>query len=284
MARLPQPGSDDGTWGDILNDFLGVEHNTDGTLKSSGSLTAKADDSVVLKKANNLSDLASATTARTNLGLGTAATVDVAASGDALASQVVKGDDTRLTDARTPTSHHATHEPGGSDALDYTTIIKAGVLGSRPAAASNNSGLLYFATDDNGGTLYRSTGSSWVQVAAAVNLFEFATLSQGGTLSVKTGASRFYVESSYTIVGVRVAVGTAPTDASIIVDVNKNGTTIFTTQGNRPTIAASSNTATANNPDVTSLVAGDYLSVDIDQVGSTVAGSDLTVQVRLRRA
>jgi hypothetical protein len=33
MARLPTPGSDDGTWGDVLNDFLSAEHNTDGSLK-----------------------------------------------------------------------------------------------------------------------------------------------------------------------------------------------------------------------------------------------------------
>src|SRR3990167_7802461 len=34
MARLPVPGSDDGTWGDILNEFLEVGHNSDGSLKS----------------------------------------------------------------------------------------------------------------------------------------------------------------------------------------------------------------------------------------------------------
>ena len=33
MARLPTPGSDDNTWGTILNEFLSVEHNSDGTLK-----------------------------------------------------------------------------------------------------------------------------------------------------------------------------------------------------------------------------------------------------------
>jgi hypothetical protein len=48
MSRLPTPGSDSGTWGAILNDFLSVEHNTDGTLKSSGSLAAKASDSAVV--------------------------------------------------------------------------------------------------------------------------------------------------------------------------------------------------------------------------------------------
>jgi hypothetical protein len=30
--RLPTPGSDDGTWGDILNDFLMQSHSSDGTL------------------------------------------------------------------------------------------------------------------------------------------------------------------------------------------------------------------------------------------------------------
>lgn len=34
MARLPQPGGDAGTWGQILNDFLVQTLNTDGTLKT----------------------------------------------------------------------------------------------------------------------------------------------------------------------------------------------------------------------------------------------------------
>lgn len=33
MQRLPIPGSDNGTWGEILNNYLLVEHNSDGTLK-----------------------------------------------------------------------------------------------------------------------------------------------------------------------------------------------------------------------------------------------------------
>lgn len=38
MARLPVPGSDDGTWGDILNDFLSQSHNPDGTLQAGAIL------------------------------------------------------------------------------------------------------------------------------------------------------------------------------------------------------------------------------------------------------
>lgn len=43
--------------------------------------------------------------------LGTAAVLDVAATGDAGSTEVVKGDDSRLTDARTPTTHTHSYEP-----------------------------------------------------------------------------------------------------------------------------------------------------------------------------
>ncbi len=41
MARLPQPGGDQNSWGDILNDFLDVAHNPDGTIKDTGVVAAK---------------------------------------------------------------------------------------------------------------------------------------------------------------------------------------------------------------------------------------------------
>jgi hypothetical protein len=48
MARLPAPGADDGTWGDVLNGFLVVAHNPDGTLSNTGTLAGKADNSAVI--------------------------------------------------------------------------------------------------------------------------------------------------------------------------------------------------------------------------------------------
>ena len=38
--RLPQVGADDNTWGEVLNEFLEVSHNSDGTLKDN-SLVCK---------------------------------------------------------------------------------------------------------------------------------------------------------------------------------------------------------------------------------------------------
>lgn len=56
MARLPQPGSDGGVWGDVLNDYLSQAHNADGSLKDipqskvtnlQSALAAKADTSAI---------------------------------------------------------------------------------------------------------------------------------------------------------------------------------------------------------------------------------------------
>lgn len=57
-------------------------------------------------------------------------------------------------------------------------MLLRGTFASRPTASSGNSGLYYLATDNNGGTLYQSTGSAWVQVAAGVT--HGATHSTGG--------------------------------------------------------------------------------------------------------
>jgi hypothetical protein len=68
MTRLPIPGSDDGSWGSILNDYLSVEHNADGTLKKTDIITSavqsvngKTGQTVVLSP----SDVSSAPSSRT---------------------------------------------------------------------------------------------------------------------------------------------------------------------------------------------------------------------------
>jgi len=101
-----------------------------------------------------------------------------------------------------------------------------------------------------------------------------------GTLTSGTDkAPTILAPCSLTITKVKLVVKTAPTGAAIIVDVNKNGTTIFTTQANRPQIAIGESTGDSGTPDVTALAEGDKLTVDIDQIGSTIAGADLTVEV-----
>lgn len=104
------------------------------------------------------------------------------------------------------------------------------------------------------------------------------TWSMSGVLAVASGGLGFRAPIALELQHVRLSVSTAPTGAALLVDVNKNGTTMFTTQANRPTIAAGAYTETAiTAPDVVSIAAGDRITVDIDQVGSTIAGSNLVV-------
>lgn len=95
--------------------------------------------------------------------------------------------------------------------------------------------------------------------------------------TVGQGKARFYAPTALTITNIRLSVGVAPTGTDLIVDVNKNGTSIF--PGGKPYISEGSYTSMNNVPVVTSMNAGDYLTVDIDQVGSTSPGEFLTVQV-----
>ncbi len=47
MARLPRPGQDNGTWGDILNDYLSQSHEGNGTLKRDSVGATQLQDNAV---------------------------------------------------------------------------------------------------------------------------------------------------------------------------------------------------------------------------------------------
>lgn len=103
------------------------------------------------------------------------------------------------------------------------------------------------------------------------------------TLSVRTGQGKFYFPVVATLIGVSITVGTAPVGADVIVDLNLDGTTIFTDQANRPRILSGQTVSGETTLlDVTAVAKGQYLTADIDQIGSTVPGADLTVTVRYR--
>jgi len=120
--------------------------------------------------------------------LGTASPLDVAASGNASSTQVVKGNDTRLSDTRTPTSHASTHGSAGSDPVAI--------------AASQVSGLATVATSgsaaDLTGTLSDARLSANVvlgsNLAASLNTYDAST----STTFVET-IPRFSVVSTYSV-------------------------------------------------------------------------------------
>jgi len=144
-----------------------------------------------------------------------------------------------------------------------------------PATPSSGYGWLFEKSDGN---LYFMDDGGKVQGPLGQRYF---TLTVAGDLTDDPGVLRLYnlTGKTLTITKVHLAVNTAPTGAAIIVDVHENGTTIFTTQGNRPQIAASAFTGQSTAIDDPSWADGNYLQADIDQIGSTIAGADLTITI-----
>lgn len=101
------------------------------------------------------------------------------------------------------------------------------------------------------------------------------------TTALTTGTSKvtFRMPYAFTLTAVRASVTTAPTGSTLIVDINEGGATIMTT--NKLSIDATERTSTtaATAPGITdaSLADDAEITIDIDQVGSTVAGAGLKV-------
>ncbi len=130
-----------------------------------------------------------------------------------------------------------------------------------------------------------SDGTDWTSRALAFAdlpaINQQMVISINGVLSTGLYPLRFPNElgGSRTISKVYCSVNTPSTGASIIIDILNNGTTIFTGGTNRPVIAAAANTGSTTTIDVPTWAANDYLQLTIAQVGSTFAGSDLTVVI-----
>lgn len=115
---------------------------------------------------------------------------------------------------------------------------------------------------------------SWMSGASGSGNLTFAV---DGRLAVSTNVPNAIVITKATVISeVYAYVKTTGSASSTIIDVNKNGTTIYTTQANRPTIAYNDANGWVNtSPDVLSFDAGDIITLDIDQVAT--GASDLVV-------
>jgi hypothetical protein len=70
----------------------------------------------------------------------TGGVLDPAVAFGSTAGTVAQGNDARFSDARSPTAHHATHEPGGSDAMAVDAAAATGSLRTLGAGAAQACG------------------------------------------------------------------------------------------------------------------------------------------------
>ena len=115
-------------------------------------------------------------------------------------------------------------------------------------------------------------------LASDIEYIIIAASDETTALTTGTAKATFRMPYAMTLTGVRASVTTAPTGSTLTVDINDGGTTILST---KLTIDATEKTSTtAATPAVisdTALADDAEITIDIDSVGSTIAGAGLKV-------
>lgn len=202
-----------------------------------------------------------------------------------------------------------------STANKFVTAANLTVLGNTSGTNTGDQDLSGYLTTATAGSTYQplatvltnttasfttaqETKLSGIEAGAEVNAVDSVNGSTGAvsidltqaivaacsdeTTALTTGTAKvtFRMPYAFTLSAVRASVTTAPTGATITVDINESGTTILST---KLTIDATEKTSTtAATPAVisdTSLADDAEITIDIDQVGSTVAGAGLKVSL-----
>jgi len=179
----------------------------------------------------------------------------------------------------TPSFKNKIKEVAGTATLvapDGTSLVASVKIYSDASylpGVGNVNGDLAFAEDTNTMHIFKS-GTGWVTAvasAAGISVENYVNLKQAGALTLTTGTKRWYAPKGITINKIIARVITAPDGAAINMTVKKNGASGATL------VIADAGTKIINSSPAITMVEDDYLTFDITQIGSTTAGSDLTV-------
>tara|TARA_R100000152_G_C6777679_1_gene207705 strand:- start:533 stop:1834 length:1302 start_codon:yes stop_codon:yes gene_type:complete len=148
---------------------------------------------------------------------GTAAALDVPSSGDASTSEVVKGNDTRLTDARTPHSHNHSAAAINAGVLGITyggtglsslggagQVLKVNSTGTALEYASDNTG-----GGDGGGGSGEANQNAWSNFTVGSDTVSASTTTDTATFSTGTTALTISADTSTDTIQWGLSIGTA---------------------------------------------------------------------------
>jgi hypothetical protein len=143
-------------------------------------------------------------------------------------------------------------------------------------------GTFAYVQDEN--KLYLYNGSAWAEFTATaanpVEFLEYAVSDETTALTTGTGKITFRMPYAFTLSAVRASVTTAPTGSTLIVDINEGGSTILSTKLSIDASEKTSTTAASAAVISDTALADDAeITIDIDQIGSTIAGAGLKVKL-----
>ena len=190
------------------------------------------------------------------------------------AGTVAAGNDSRLSDARTPTAHATSHKSGGSDAIKLDELAAPTDITTLNATTSAH-GLL--PKLGGGTTNFLRADGSWATAPQAIQL---ACSDESTALTSGAAKATFRMPFAMAITQVKASVNTAPTGSTLIVDINENGTSILSTKLSIDASEKTSTTAATAAVISDSALADDAeITIDIDQIGASVAGAGLKITI-----
>lgn len=128
------------------------------------------------------------------------------------------------------------------------------------------------------GTLTNCTGLPQAAIVGAKVEIGIACSDETTAITTGTAKATFRLPYAMTLTAVRASVTTAPTGSTIIIDINESGSTILSTKLSIDASEKTSTTAASAAVISDTALADDAeITIDFDQVGSTVAGAGVKI-------
>ena len=278
--------------GAVWTDFITMTANNTPTCSLSGDVTgvtqAASDNSTKLATTAYADAASGAPSDATYITQTPSAGLSAEQALSVLATGIVKNTTTTgvLSIAAEGTDYYG---PGGTDVVvadggtGRSTATAYGVLcGGTTATGAHQS----IASVGTAGQALLSNGAAALPTFTALPVEIIAACSDETTaLTVSTDRVTFRLPHAMTLTGVRSSLTTAPTGSTFIVDIFENGTSVL---GTKLSIDAGEKTSTTASSAATitdsNLADDSEITVDITQIGSTIAGAGLKVTLIGTRA
>jgi hypothetical protein len=172
-----------------------------------------------------------------------------------------------------------TSRGGGSISTRGTGSIELGIASTRTTLTGTATEARAISLPNASGTIALTS-----LVGASAELV-IACSDETSNLTTGTAKVTFRMPYAMTLSSVRASVNTAPTGSTLVVDINEGGSTILSTKLSIDASELTSTTAaTAAVISDTALADDAEITIDVDQIGSTIAGKGLKVVLKGTRA